>query len=54
MGKEMADMVRKKQGGVEACAEDERTWKYYQDKCLKTPDCDAFMSCVMDLAMKAP
>ena len=54
LGREAADMVRSKQGGVEACAKDERTVAFYKDKCLPTPDCDAFMSCVMDLAMQAP
>lgn len=54
MGKEAAEMVRAKQGGVKACAKDPRTVDFYEDKCLPTPDCDAFMSCVMDLAMKAP
>lgn len=54
MGKEAADMVRSKKGGVEACAKDKRTVSFYRDKCLPTPDCGAFMSCVMDLAMQDP
>ena len=54
MGKKAADMVRSKKGGVEVCAKDERTVSFYEDKCLPTPDCDAFMSCVLDLAMQDP
>ena len=54
LGKEAADMVRAKKGGVEACARDSRTVAFYRDKCLPTPDCNAFMDCVMDLATQEP
>ena len=53
-GKEAADMARSKKGGVEACAKDSRTVNFYRDKCLPKKDCEQFMDCTMDLAMKEP
>jgi hypothetical protein len=54
MGKEFADLARSKTGGVEACAESQRTVDWYNNKCLPKKDCKAFMDCTLELAMQEP
>lgn len=49
MGPEMAAQADSKRD-IAACAKDDRTVKAYQ-VCMPKDGCDAFMDCVMDIAM---